>query len=137
MKKPWFCISFLLVILAGGCSSGADGALSGVVVPDIHTPANSLDSATVQDYVLAYCWRSPERDAFGNGRTDIVVSRGDGSQASTIVYPINPPQSTVSLGCFGKENRLRLGAYGLAWRPGHDQLTMVTSPFGDPPGDGF
>ena len=128
----WLIISVVIV----GCSGEQVSHLSAVAVPGIHTPDRDLDRATLLGYTLAYCWRSPETGAFGDQRTDVIISQGDGSRPVTITFPIQGTQSIVSLGCFGRGNSFRMGGYGLAWRPKHSQLTMVSAASG-PPGDHF
>lgn len=130
MKENWFR-AFTIVVLAllTACRPGASGVVGefDIAVPEVHIPTETLNASELDDYIIAYCWRSPERDAFGLGRTDIVIRRGDSTSAATITYPVIPPQSTVSLGCYGQDYQFRLGPYGLAWRPKHNQITAVTA----------
>src|SRR5262245_14843031 len=136
MAKPSLSVlAALTALVIVGCVDQTN-SLSKIVVPEAHSPIDSLDSTALQDYAIAYCWRSPELDAFGKGRTDLVGSRGDGSQASTITEPIIPPESPVSLGCYGPGPSFRQNLGGLAWRPQQSQLTAVTS-YSGPPGDHF
>jgi len=130
MKEHWFrAFTTVMLALLTACRSGGLGVIDefNVAVPVVHTPTETLHTSNLDDYVIAYCWRSPERDAFGLGRTDTVIRRGSALSAATITYPITPPQSTVSLGCYGQDHYFRLSQYGLAWRPQHNQLTAITA----------
>jgi WD40 repeat protein len=126
----------IIGLVTAGCIGGQDNRISAVAVPGVRTPNRGLDRADLQSYTLAYCWRLPQKGAFGDQRTDVIVSQGDGNRPVTITYPIQGTQSVVSLGCFGRGNSFRTGGYGLAWRPMHSQLTMVSAASG-PPGDHF
>jgi Tol biopolymer transport system component len=138
MRKPsaifLLVIGFQIVLVA--CELAPASTFRDVNVQSIHFPFETLESVDLNKFVLAYCWLSMERDSYGYGRTDIVISRGDGSQQSVITYPIEPPQTPVSLGCLGSAEFVRTNGYGIAWRPNHNQLTMITGHF-NPPGDEF
>lgn len=136
MKQFFMKLSTWLTIGAVITGCMGQGNRMSTVVPSIHAPSHSLDRVDLQTYTLAYCWRLPQKGPFGDQRTDVIISQGDGSRPVTITYPIQGSQSIVSLGCYGRGNGFRTGRYGLAWRPKHSQLAMVSAASG-PPGDNY
>ena len=121
MYKAIHLLLVLLVLV--GCSSSTEVDS----VPGGHAPASTLTVGDLVSYQIAYCQRTTQLDEVGQGRTDIVLRQGDSSLRYTITVPITPPQSPVSLSCNGRNDAIRVGGLGLAWRPEHAQLSMTTA----------
>ncbi len=116
------------------CEPSQQPAATPVGVSSVHLPASSMDLNLLTDWVLAYCWQSPERDAFGWGRTDLVVVGGDPWITQNIEYPVTPPATPQSVGCLGTGQQLRVNGRGFSWRPHRNQLATVIGG-SNPPGD--
>jgi len=129
MGRPW--LNILTLAIAGlvvSCSGAQTPVGSSQDVSEVHNPPDILDLADLQEYVLAYCWRSLTGGTPGGTHTNIIVSRGNGDSPNIITSPRPSRFSAVNLGCFGLEESLFRGGHPLAWRPGHAQLTMALGP---------
>lgn len=129
MRKIYVYISIIVAAITVfvGCTNSDGSRFREVEIPDIHMPSKILSRTSTYDDTIAFCWQSVNRFALNEKRTDIIVSRGDGSATTVITYPYptRPTPLPVSLGCFGQGMAYLSGQSTLTWRPGHDQITMA------------
>lgn len=124
------------MVIACSCIGCAIAGTTGQSIPEKHLPSQAINDVALEDYVLAYCWRSSAPDALEAQRVDIVVVTADTLQEGIIVYPALPPQSSVSIGCLGPGTTFPTLGSSLTWRPKHEQLTAIVGTLGSP-GDSF
>ncbi len=127
-KKLTFRLLLIgLAFITINCSGQPD--TYDIPVPEVHNPDQILDLEKLQNYTIAYCWSPPDKETTGERHTDIIISRGDGSQLNTISIPPPPPNKIVILGCPNeRDGQIQIGKHSLAWRPDSDQLLMTNGP---------
>ena len=130
------CSILALLVLGylflGGCSDkfmNAEQAYSNNEIRSVHMPTLAIQLEKLSHYQIAFCWRSLERRAFGQGRSDVVIMSGDRKAKQIVSIPTEPPEAIENLGCPSeKEADIRTGPYSMAWRPGTDELWMSSGP---------
>ncbi len=123
-------IAFVLV----ACVPLSTPSASLPLVQSTHIPERALQVQTLLGKALAYCWQTNERDAFGIGRTELVVVGEGRWDPRPITYPVEPPSTPRSIGCLGTGDSLRVGGHGFSWRSFQNQIAAVVGG-SNPPGD--
>ncbi len=128
--RSYITIAVQLLLVSCSLLTPPDLATSDVVdvesgVPEVRTPNLTIERTDLQAYRIAFCWVATERNALGHARTDVIVESGAGDSSTVVTYPIEPPTTPISIGCYGGDQSIKIGGHGLVWRPNHNQLMML------------
>ena len=127
MKKTLILV-FVCLLAASACSQNA---YSGLKVPEVHFPSQTIPLENSRSNIIAYCWRASNArqslDFPEQREINVVISQGDNARRNTIGdLSTNSNYFVYMLGCqSGDRQGISQQGNELSWRPNHNELTMV------------